>query len=533
MKKTTLRCASALFAIFLVGCSYDTESFSLATYYTIRFFDDATPTPRECGYAYFLPGQTAIFTAESDSSEYGSAYNYESTQISSVGHQYVFDGWYFQGEGGAIGEKANLYNISQSYIDAHGIDITSSSSGDTSSDTGGSLADSASSKNNYSIATKELRVYARFSDRPLSFITQYVDGVDYARTPADRLLTQTVTFGAGTTDTISGYAYVCPHCNHIDFDDSLDAGSPSTRVCPRCGFDMALSHDFPVPTPFLLSETDYHTETGSELRGRPDYGTLSDFQGWSLQMDFLDANDDGKPDAGYDPAVFTSLGTGVSFVGDDSGSLPVLAGHVTGDLFLDGHIDSGTQKRVNDLYSFVKPTSGDRWVKIGNVGSNGESVMAFSASYSSVRDTFSLKAFDAALADDITSANAALETSHYLGDSYTITKPFRSKILFTVSGFGGDVTTTAISYDELDGSNNPIDPVAIAIPNDLFPDTVTLASLRPDGKGLLGCYYGDESIPSQYRGATIAIDKIPDISLNQMEFLIKSVDASGYFYTIS
>jgi len=538
MKKSTLRCAAALLAIFLVGCSYDTESFPVATYYTVRFFDDSTPTPRECGYAYFLPGQTAIFTAESDPTEYGSVYNYESTQISPVGHQYKFDGWYFHGEGGVLGEKADLNNIAQSYIDSHGTDLTPVSSSapassDLSSSVDTSASGSASSKSSYSIANKELRVYAHFNDRPLSFITQYVDGVDFARTAEHRLVTQTVTFGAGTANTVSGYAYVCPHCHYIDYDGiTLGAGSPATETCYRCGNIMALSHDFPVPDPFLLTEGEYATETGAGLVGHPDYGYLSDFQGWSLQKDFLDANNDGVPDAGYTPAVFTTLGTGASFTGDDAHSatsLPVLTGHVTGDLFLDGHIDSGTQQRVNDLYCYVEPPSGERWVKLGNVTANGESIMTFSASYSTVRDTFSLKAFEGALPDDITEADAASQTSvDYLGSNYNINQAFRSKILFTVSGFGGDVTTTAISFDEFDLADNPIDPVALTFQNDLFADTATLATI-----GLAGYYYGDTNIPIQYRGSPITIKKTPDIGLNQVEFLLSSVDGPGYFYPIA
>lgn len=462
MKSHLIRFGLLFAAVFAVGCSYSTEPIDVPTYYTVRYYDDAT-TPKECGFSYFLLGQSAIFHAESGESEYGSVYANKSVQTAAVGHYFVFDGWYFKDALGNFSSKANLNAITAEYIEAHGVDTSSSSSSsesaaplagpryaasdssssdgsstssDTSSNSDSSSESSSSGAKNYSIANKELRVYAHFVDRRYSLTVEFMDGVDYARNKSNGLVdSKTVAFGAGTGEKISGPAYFCPHCHYVSYDGLPVSGTAATKKCKRCGTEMEYkSGDFDNPMYSIYNATDYETDTGSTLTGHPGYGYVSGFQGWSLQKDFVDADGDGNADTGYNPGVFTEISSTAKFTGDDSHSatsLPDLTDKVAGDLFLDGHIgdiavanSDGTtttkKGRINGLYCCsVLPDASKKWVKIGTLSETSDPVLIFLASYTSSKGIFSLNFFSGPLADGITSSTAK-ESPTYLGDSYTL-----------------------------------------------------------------------------------------------------------------
>lgn len=569
----------AILSGLLIGCSYSTESVPVGVFYTIRYFDDAE-TPVECGYSYFMVGQTPTFKAEKDA--YGSVYNYKSLKTPDVGHYFAFDGWYFKNADGSYADKADLTNISQEYIDSFGISTASSSvapspkkhdahfeesSSAESSAVESSLPESSLSEessvaseesstpsSNYSIADKELKVYAHFTDRRISFTLQYMDGVDLGRTPAskgNRLITQTVTFGAGVADEkISGTAYYCPHCHKIVYDDKLsDASSSSSsssaaviKKCPKCLTEMEVKTDFDVPMYSILSRADFTSESEDSLDGHPDYGYLSNYQGWALQKDFEDLDADGNSDKDYTPGIFTSgIEAGASFRGDTDASVAetvTMTGTYAGDLYIDRHIDAVASSatyntQITELFCWVKgavrgTTTGiNKWVNIGKISETQDPTVVFAAHYLNVKDDFSLKVFDSKLADEVTEANAVAETTHYRGDPYTITQPFRKMIEIDVTGFGGDVVSSALVYDTVDSTTQlPVDPVAITgYPSDLFADTSLI-----DKVDLQGYYYGDETIIPQYRARPIVVKTTRDSAANKVSFLVNSLDGPGYLY---
>lgn len=503
VKKCFLAAALAALALLLGGCSYASEPYApTANFYTVRYFDDDDPA-RECGYAYFQDGQSAIFH---DEASYGSAYDYESLRTAAVGHYYVFDGWYFKNTDGTWGDKANLYNISAEYVAAHGVDLSAGSSASAagllradvssaegvSSSEGISSASVGASSGHYAILDKELHVYAHFAERLFALAFEYMDGVDYARDANNEMISQTVRFG-----------------------DEVGAACPDYSI---------------------LTASEFETKTGHGLSGHPDYGYVSDFKGWTIQNDFEDLDEDGKADEEYAAAVFTILAPGVKFTGDadhSAVSLPTISEHMAGDLFLDGHIDAATGKRVNELYCLVKGAnrSGvaiERWVDIGAMSERKDPVFVWVAAYETMNDDFSLKFFSEELAKGVTEESAAAETAKYRGDAYTITEKFRKKIIIAVSGFGGDVVSSASCCDELDSvTGDPLSPVAIVgFPADLYPDTATIEDID-----MGGYYYADGMVLKHYRGSPIVIKRTLDAGSNKVTFLVDSLNGPGYLYS--
>jgi hypothetical protein len=520
------------------------------TYYTIRYYDDSA-TPKECGYSYVRSGQAAVFHPETES--YGSTYAYDSVQTAPIGHYFAFDGWYLKDSAGNFASApVDLTSVTADFVNANGVAATSSSASEsvssssssseassseassseaTSSDATSSSSTAASSAQpTYTIADKELHVYAHFVDRRLQLTLEYMDGVDYVRTPNNRPLRQSVTFGAGTSEKLAGPVYFCPHCHKIVYDISHDS-----QLCPDCGTAMTKESDLSLSMYQALTEADHLTETGKALSGHPDYGYKSVFNGWSLQKDFVDVDNDGNADAGYVPDYFTAIDPNATFTGGDA--LPATG--KKGDLFLKANDTvettdakgNVTTTTGDNVYCYVEPSGTGKWILIGQLDRKNDPLLILSAHYTAEKVDFKTKFYSAKLADDITEANAAKETTTYLGDDSTATSKFRAglKIVATWTTVGTETTVSTVLYicDSIDKSTGDVtNPVQLTtFTTSLFPNTSNFETAT-----LLGYYYGDSTILPQYRGRPIDIKRLTDAAAKTVTILVLSTDGPGYLY---
>jgi hypothetical protein len=532
-------------ALFSVACASNSGSIMTTTYYTIRYFDDSD-TPKECGYSYVRSGQAAVFHPETES--YGSAYTYNSVKTAPIGHYFAFDGWYLKdGDGNFASAPVDLTSITAAFVDSHGVSAasnsvsassTSSSSAsqsDSSSDSASGETTSSSAKPTYTVADKELHVYAHFVDRRFQLTLEYMDGVDYVRTPNNRPLRQSVTFGAGTGEKIAGPVYFCPHCHKILYSTSLES-----QLCPDCGTAMTKETNLGLSMYQVLTEADHLAETNKPLSGHPDYGYKSVFNGWNLQKDFVDVDGDGNADVGYIPDYFTAIDANATFTGGDT----IPATGKKGDLFLkanDTVTTTGTDGKTttttgNFLYCYVEPSGTGKWIRIGQLDSKNDPLLILSAHYSSDTVDFKTKFFSAKLANDITEANAAKETTTYLGDGSMATSKFRAglKVVATWTTVGSVTTVSSSLYvcDSIDKATGDVtNPVQLTtFTTSLFPNTANFETAT-----LAGYYYGDSTILPQYRGRPIDIKRLTDVAdanTKTLTLLVLSTDGPGYLYPV-